>query len=107
MTMKTDTYDNELDHAHQQGQAQYESIRELVAGLNDADADDDRKRTAILEDALSVRVRSGWYEPGKTGEAEEFEILLCTGGPAARLIGTLDQHGQPETVTMQVQALSS
>jgi hypothetical protein len=75
--------------AQEQGQAQYDSIRELVAHLND-DPGNDRAREAILEDALSVRVRSGWREPGKDADKpEQFEILLCWGGPAARLIGIL------------------
>ena len=74
-----------LKHAKEQGQAQYDSIRELVAHLND-DAGNDRAREAIHEDALSVLVRSGWYVPGsEAAEPEEFEILLCTGGPAVRL----------------------
>jgi len=91
-----------LKHAKEQGQAQYDSIREMVTQLHDDDSD--RAREAILEDALSVLVRSGWYEPGKPGgEPEEFEILLCTGGPAVRLIGTLNHYGDPETSKMQVQ----
>jgi hypothetical protein len=28
---------------------------------------------------------------------EEFEILLCTGGPGVRLIGTLNQPGEPSS----------
>jgi hypothetical protein len=98
LPVKTDA----LDHARQQGQAQYDSIRELVAKLRDDESDSSRE--AIQEDALSVSVRSGWHSPGSDdGTPEEFEILLCTGGPAVRLIGTLDQHSEPDTVTMQVQ----
>jgi len=92
-----------LEHAKEQGQAQYDSIRELAARLND-DPDNDRARDAIHEDALSVLVRSGWYEPGKRiAPPEEFEILLCTGGPAVRLIGKLNHHSEPETARLQVQ----
>jgi hypothetical protein len=95
--------DDKLEQAKQQGQAQYDSIRELIAHLND-DAGNDRAREAIHEDALSVLVRSGWYEPGKdAGSPEEFEILLCTGGPAVRLIGKLNQYAEPESVRLQVQ----
>ena len=36
-------------------------------------------------------------------KAEEFEILLCTGGPACRIIGDLDQHGQPDRPRLQYQ----
>jgi hypothetical protein len=92
-----------LEHAKEQGQAQYDSIRELAARLND-DPDNDRARDAIHEDALSVLVRSGWYEPGKpTAPPEELEILLCTGGPAVRLIGKLNHYSEPETARLQVQ----
>ena len=94
---------DKLKHAKEQGQAQYDSIRELVAALRE-DEDTDRAREAILEDALSVLVRSGWHTPGDdTGQPEEFEILLCTGGPAVRLTSSLDNHGQPDSVSMQVQ----
>jgi len=95
--------EDRLKHAKEQGQAQYDSIKELVAQLRE-DNDSDRSLQAIYEDPLTVLVRSGWYEPGSdTGKPEEFEILLCTGGPAVRLIGTLDNHGQPDSVSMQVQ----
>src|SRR5262245_19200441 len=95
------TEDDKLKHAKQEGQAQYDSIRGLVAQLRE---DDEAGRQAIHEDALSVLVRSGWYVPGhEAGKPEEFEILLCTGGPAVRLIGSLDNFGQPDSVSMQVQ----
>jgi len=95
--------EDKLKHAKEQGQAQYDSIRVLVAALRE-DEDSECARDAILEDALSVLVRSGWHTPGDDrGKPEEFEILLCTGGPAVRLIGTLDNHGQPDSVSMQVQ----
>ena len=71
--------------------------------LND-DAGNDRAREAVLEDALSVLVRSDWREPGSaTGKPDEFQILLCTGGPAVRLTGTLNRYSEPETVRIQVQ----
>ena len=39
--------DKQLKHAREQGQAQYDSIRELVAQLND-DAGNDRAREEIF-----------------------------------------------------------
>lgn len=54
--------ESELDHAREQGQAQYESIRQLVAKLREDEYSDSRQ--AIHEDALSVQVRSGWHNPG-------------------------------------------
>jgi hypothetical protein len=92
-----------LKHAKEQGQAQYDCIKELVEQLRET-KHSDRSLQAIHDDPLSVLVRSGWYVPGhEAGKPEEFEILLCTGGPAVRLIGTLDNFGQPDSVSMQVQ----
>ncbi len=65
--------------------------------------DRDSAQEAIDQDPLSVRVQSGWHDPGEQGEDTDYEILLCTGGPACRIIGTLDEHGQPETAELQYQ----
>lgn len=50
---------------------------------------------AISEDPLSVEVRSGWHSIGEDLEASEFSILLCTGVPAVRIMGELDNGKQP------------
>ena len=108
---------DKLADAKRQGQAQFDSIKEMVEALRATDRTDkegstewDRKREeaqrAIEEDALSVQVRSGWYSPmaGRNVVApEEYEILLCTGGPACRIIGELSEHGEPETARLEVQ----
>jgi len=78
--------------------------------------DEDEAREAILEDALSVEVRSDWHTPGSEAEnteycillstggpATEYCILLPTGGPAARIVGELSQWKQPVSATLQVQ----
>lgn len=57
----------------------------------------------IQEDPLSVEVRSGWVTPGETMQAEEFTILLCTGGPAVRIVGELDEHREPCRAWMEYQ----
>jgi hypothetical protein len=46
-------------------------------------------RDLVSEDPLSVQVRSDWHDLGDTPEAAEFNILLCTGGPAVRILGEL------------------
>lgn len=57
--------------------------------------DEDTVRQRIDEGPLSIRVRDGWRSPGAESDgAEEYEILLSTGGPALRIIGELDQ-GEP------------
>jgi hypothetical protein len=99
-------------HSLDQARAQFESIKELVDALNQANesedydaVDDARKR--IYEDALSVEVRSGWYLPGSSDKdaraPEEYRILLCTGGPAVQIVGKLNDYGEPETAELQHQ----
>lgn len=68
-----------------------------LAELEDAAGDctdEDDARDNIQEDPLDVQVRSDWTNPGETLEADEFMILLCTGGPAVRIVGELDR-GEP------------
>ena len=77
-------------------------LAELEAAAHDC-KDQDEARECIQEDPLSVQVRSGWANPGETFEAEEFAILLCTGGPAVRIMGDLDEHNQPSRAYMQYQ----
>lgn len=60
-----------------------------------SDADEARER--ILEDALSVEVRSSWHSPGEPGEPDEFRIVLCTGGPHVEFVGDLNR-GEPSSV---------
>jgi hypothetical protein len=65
--------------------------------------DEEAAREAFTEDALSVEVRSGWHEPGGDNTALEYSILLCTGGPAVRIIGDLDEYQQPISAKLQYQ----
>jgi hypothetical protein len=100
------------EHAREQAQAQFESIKEMVQDLecaeSEADPDADTFESAqqrIHEDALSVEVRSDWYMPGSVvdGAPVEYRILLCTGGPAVQIAGTLSEHGEPETARLEMQ----
>ena len=104
----------DTDHAREQAGAQLDSISELVKALETArehgeavlfgdTVDADRAEEAIWEDAFSVEVRSGWYSPGGDSEPSEYTILLCTGGPACRIIGELDEWCQPDTVRLEYQ----
>lgn len=64
----------------------------------------DEARERIQESPLSVQVRSGWVDPGaEEFEPEEFEILLCTGGPAVRIRGELDGYGEPRRAWIEYQ----
>lgn len=87
-------------------QGQLDDLTEELADLEDEAndcEDEDEARRRIEEDALSVQVRSGWQSPGETLAAEEFEILLTTGGPAARIRGELNEHNEPCRAWLEVQ----
>lgn len=70
-----------------------EELAELEAAAGDCEDEDDA-RQRISEDPLSVEVRSDWASPGEELTPGEFQILLCTGGPAVRIVGELDR-GEP------------
>lgn len=88
------------NRASDQAKAQLDSLRELVAKLDDPDLEKDA-RQEIQEDPLSIEVRSDWSVVGKPLVPGEYNILLCTGGPAVRIIGELD--GDPITAELEYQ----
>lgn len=57
---------------------------------------------AIYESPLSVEVRSDWESPGAALEPAEYMILLCTGGPACRIVGALE-CGAPGSARLEYQ----
>ena len=96
----------EMNHAREQAQRQLESIQAMVNALATATTDEQREAAeqVIHEDPLEVLVRSPWHAVGDAVQSDsEFLILLCTGGPAVRLIGTLSEHQEPETVQLEYQ----
>lgn len=100
------TAKKELSHSESQAKAQLESIKEMVEALADnvqGEGYEDALQT-ILDDPLSVEVRSGWHTAGdEDNEASEYMILLCTGGPACRIVGSLDHYATPETAHLEHQ----
>ena len=103
-----------IDNAQEEAQAQLESIKEMVENLRAADdqvrdgGDDltrEKAELAITESPLEVAVRSDWHEPGisaKEALAAEYKILLCAGGPAVRIIGTLGKY-EPDSARIEYQ----
>lgn len=83
-----DTYQDELD--------------ELSADAGEC-VSLEEAQTRIQEDALLIEVRSGWRALGDTLEAEEFSILLTTGGPAVWIRGELDDNREPSRAWLEVQ----
>jgi hypothetical protein len=99
--------EDKLKHARESGRATLAAIIEMVDALiaaEEADDEDAREaaRERIMEDPLSLRIRSDWHSPGDKSEAAEYELLLGTGGPAVRIVGTLDR-GDAETAVLEVQ----
>jgi DNA-binding transcriptional MerR regulator len=76
-------------------------LEEAANGMTDCD----EAREAIQNDALDVQVRSAWYNPCASDESDpsEFMILLCTGGPAVRIMGELDDYLQPKRAWLEYQ----
>lgn len=82
-----------------------EELHQLIEDANECESYDDAQQV-IMEDPLSVEVRTGWFSPSGVEsfvEPEEFRILLCTGGPAVQIIGDLDDHMQPLSAYIQYQ----
>lgn len=99
------------DHGQENAKGWLASIEEMMEAYETAqseypnDSIADAARETIEQSVLSVMVRDGWHQPGQPSEdgAEEYEILLTTGGPALRIWGKLSQHGEPETAELQHQ----
>lgn len=83
-----------------------DELRELIDAATiegEEYKDDETARQRITESPLSVEVRSGWTAPGSTMEAEDFCILLSTGGPALRIRGELGEHNEPQRAWLEYQ----
>jgi len=85
-----------------EGDDDAEELKELEEAAGDCSDRDDAEHR-IYEDPLSVEVRSDWTEPGGGMTPGEFQILLSTGGPATRIMGELDEHGEPYRAWLEVQ----
>jgi hypothetical protein len=83
-----------------------DELKELTADATidgDLQTDADSVRERIQESPLEVAVRSGWVPSAEDMVAEDFLILLSTGGPALRIRGELDQHKQPRRAWLEYQ----
>lgn len=93
---------DQLDEEELRNWPQSGELAELEAAAGDCEDREDAEQ-CIQEDPLSVQLRSGWYSPGETPEPYEFEILLCTGGPAVRILGELGEHNKPDRAWLEYQ----
>jgi len=107
--------EKDTERAEQQARAQLDSIVEVVQAIATAQATDEPveyegemlDRDTLIqyaeENALCVQVRGDWHSPGGEDEPVEFEILLCTGGPAVRIVGDLGNLNCPENPRIEYQ----
>jgi hypothetical protein len=80
-----------------------EELKELEEAAN-GNTSGEEAREAIQGDALDIQVRAGWRNPSEMNNSpEEFSILLCTGGPAVRIMGELDDNCEPCRAYLQCQ----
>lgn len=79
-----------------------EELAELEETAGECTSQEDAMQR-IYEDPLDVQFRSGWASCPEDLNAEEFQILLCTGGPAVRLMGELGFDGDVARVWMEFQ----
>ena len=79
-----------------------DELAELEETAGDC-ADYEEAMQRIYESPLSVDFRSGWSSDPQDLQAEEFQILLCTGGPAVRIMGELGFDGEPSRAWLEYQ----
>jgi len=79
-----------------------QELAELEKIAEDFDDEEDVQRQ-VDEFPIDISVRSGWQGLGEKLEAEEYSILLCTGGPAVRITGDFDRWGTPHTAKLEYQ----
>lgn len=91
--------DMEQDEMTDDDKSELLDLLDATREYEDADA----AREAIEQDALSVEYRSDWCAPGEEMTPVEFRIVLCTGGPAVRIRGEMDEHGEPTRAWLEYQ----
>lgn len=91
------------EELYQFGREYGEELAEMEALVEEYGESRDEVVERIQEDPLSIRVRSCWDSPGQKMEPCEFEILLCTGGPAVRIVGELNQWNEPSRAWLEYQ----
>ena len=96
-----DTEDGEFKTWQEAHPISAEELAELESEAGECASEDDA-RDRIMEDPLSLQVRSDWRDIGGDSDAVEYCLLLTTGGPAVRFVGDLYQ-GEPSSAILEVQ----
>ena len=96
--------------AKEQAKAQLESIVDMVKRFEHCQSCDGED-CDLTDEEIYAGVNL-YYKEGAVVTEEErreyhdeeaYTILLCTGGPACRIIGDLDEHQQPDTAKLEYQ----
>ena len=80
-----------------------DQLDRLKAACHDSDETYETIRQEIQESPLQLAVRSEWASLGEHLEPSELCILLSTGGPALRIVGTLGRFNCPEDCRLEYQ----
>src|ERR1041384_3334165 len=104
---RSDEFDNQPENQAKAWMEAFPELSDELESLQTSAGECTSREDAeqrIQEDALSVEVRSEWHSPGDANGIEngEFQILLSTGGPAARIMGEL-RDGEPHRAWLEVQ----
>lgn len=92
-----------LDSIEELDEDELDELKELKQIANGCESEEEA-RERIQDDALEVQVRTDWHYPGETDvKPGQFHILLCSGGPAVRIMGELDEYGQPFKAWLEYQ----
>jgi hypothetical protein len=84
------------------GQEEADELAELEEAAGEYTSQEDAEE-ALYNDPLDIEYRSGWGSTREDMQPEEFYILLCTGGPAVRIMGELDFNGEPHRAWIEFQ----
>jgi len=81
------------------------SMEAFIEALREQYHDREDALEYIYDLPLEICVRTGWEPVGGPRErlANEYYILLCTGGPAVRIWGRLDDYREPCMAVLEYQ----
>jgi hypothetical protein len=82
--------------------AELQDLQAILDAVGDNITCADNVLALIHGDPLELRLYADWV-PGETPDPTEFTILLCTGGPAVRLRGELNNYREPRRVWLEYQ----
>lgn len=107
LNMDWDTYSELQDFLDHDDESELEEddlamLKELTEQAADCDNRDEALER-LQQNPLDLQFRSDWESGTSDLTPHEFAILLCTGGPAVRIRGYLDNYGTPSNAWVEYQ----